>query len=67
MAKKNGLADIESIINVAKKSLKPGGIFALEFGFSQAEYVENQLSKNFEVEIIRDQFLVRRFAFAIKK
>lgn len=67
VAEKNGFSDIERIIAIAKYSLNSKGFLALEFGCTQADDVKNALSKDFNVEIIKDQFLVRRFAFAVKK
>ena len=42
-------------------------VLALEFGADHAESVSDLLSTAFEAKIVPDQFLVRRFAFAIKK
>ena len=67
VSEKNGYSDIEFIVELAKNALQRGGALALEFGADQAESVSDLLSTAFEVKIVPDQHLVRRFAFAVKK
>ena len=67
MSEKDGLCDLESVISVASKSLKKNGYLALEFGQNQADLVSDLLSAHFTAEIISDQYLVRRFALAVRK
>ncbi len=64
---KEGLADIENVVSVCSKSLATKGYIALEFGMSQADTVKKLFPDEFQVEIIADQFLVRRFALAHRK
>jgi methylase of polypeptide subunit release factors len=47
--------------------LDKNGLLALEFGLNQADMVEQLLIQSFDVEIIKDQYLVRRFAYATKR
>lgn len=67
VAQKQGLSDIENVIEVAINSLPPKGYLALEFGASQAEIVGDLLTERFTFEIMADQFLIRRFVLAVKK
>ena len=67
VAKNGGLSDIERVISIAVNSLESNGLLALEFGVDHADVVKNLLSVAFDAEIISDQYLVRRFAFAVKK
>lgn len=67
VAKNGGLSDIERVISIAVNSLESNGLLALEFGVDHADVVKNLLSVAFNAEIISDQYLVRRFAFAVKK
>ena len=66
VASQNGFSDIKKIVSIAQKSLCEGGYLALEFGHKQAVLLEELLKEKFDFEIIRDQFLVRRFVFATK-
>ena len=66
IAEKQGFGDIEKIIEYSHKRLNDQGFLALEFGMNQAETVTNLLKNLFKVEILSDQFLVRRFAIAHK-
>lgn len=67
VADNEGLSDIEFVVALAQNTLSQGGALALEFGVSHADCVKDLLSKAFDVEIIVDQYLVRRFAFAVKR
>ena len=66
IADKQGFGDIETIIEYSQKKLNDQGFLALEFGMHQADTVTNLLKNSFEVEILSDQFLIRRFAIAHK-
>ena len=66
IADKQGLGDIEAIIEYSHNRLNDQGFLALEFGMHQADSVTNLLKNLFKVEILSDQFLVRRFAIAHK-
>ena len=66
IADKQGLGDIETIIEYSHNRLNDQGFLALEFGMHQADTVTNLLNNLFSVEILSDQFLVRRFAIAHK-
>lgn len=63
---KNGLYDIEIIINLANNYLIKGGYLALEFGHSQAQSVAMLLEHRFDYKLYSDQHLVRRFVLAKK-
>jgi release factor glutamine methyltransferase len=66
IADKQGLGDIETIIEYSYNRLNDQGFLALEFGMHQADTVTTLLKNLFNVEILSDQFLVRRFAIAHK-
>jgi release factor glutamine methyltransferase len=66
IADKQGLGDIETIIEYSYNRLNDQGFLALEFGMHQADTVTNLLKNLYNVEILSDQFLVRRFAIAHK-
>ena len=66
IADKQGLGDIETIIEYSHNRLNDQGFLALEFGMYQADTVTTLLKNLFNVEILSDQFLVRRFAIAHK-
>ena len=66
IADKQGLGDIETIIEYSHNRLNDQGFLALEFGMHQADTVTTLLKNLFNVEILSDQFLVRRFAIAHK-
>ena len=66
IADKKGLGDIETIIEYSHNRLNDQGFLALEFGMHQADSVTNLLKNLFKVEILSDQFLMRRFAIAHK-
>ena len=67
VAKDDGFADIERVTMIATNTLNQGGYLAIEFGLHHLEPIQKIMEKSFDVEILSDQFLVRRFAFAIKK
>jgi len=67
ISQKNGLNDLEHVVSIASNSLNKDGHLALEFGLNQADAVEELLNGTFDVDIVKDQYLVRRFAFASKK
>ena len=67
IAENEGFSDIERVVLVATNSLVSKGLLALEFGSTQADFVQDILSANFTTHIIPDQNLVRRFALAVKK
>jgi len=66
IADKQGLGDIETIIEYSHNRLNDQGFLAIEFGMHQADTVTNLLKNLYNVEILSDQFLVRRFAIAHK-
>jgi release factor glutamine methyltransferase len=67
ISQKNGLSDLAHVVRIASKSLDKNGLLALEFGLNQADAVEQLLIQSFDVEILKDQYLVRRFAYATKR
>jgi len=66
IADKQGLGDIETIIEYSHNRLNDQGFLALEFGMHKADTVTTLLKNLYNVEILSDQFLVRRFAIAHK-
>jgi len=66
ISEKNGFADIEKIIGIAKKNLPIGGILSLEIGVGQSEQVKSALADKFEVDILKDYHKLNRFVIAQK-
>jgi release factor glutamine methyltransferase len=67
ISQQNGLSDLAHVIGIASNSLNKNGHLALEFGLNQADAVEQLLLQHFDVKIVKDQYLVRRFAYATKR
>ena len=66
ISEKNGFADIDKIIGIAKKNLPLGGILSLEIGVGQSEQVLTLLKDSFEVDIKKDYHKKDRFIIAKK-
>ena len=64
VAEKDGLSDIIKIVEIAKQSLRPKGILALEIGLGQSEQVKAIIGNSFKVSVLKDYHKINRYILA---